>query len=147
MIGEAGFVLNEELLLPDGVTFTITSLSVGNPHVVVFVEDVEKFPVEKYGPLIENHNLFPQRTNVEFVQVLNRKEVLQRTWERGAGETLACGTGASAVTVASVLTDQCDRKITVHLRGGDLKLEWDQKSNHIFMTGPAVEVFTGQWKL
>jgi len=147
MIGEAGFVLNEELLLPDGVTFTITSLSVGNPHVVVFVEDVEKFPVEKYGPLIENHNLFPQRTNVEFVQVLNRKEVLQRTWERGAGETLACGTGASAVTVASVLTDQCDRKITVHLRGGDLKLEWEQKSNHIFMTGPAVEVFTGQWKL
>lgn len=145
MIGEPGMVINEDLHLPDGVTFTITSVSMGNPHVVIFVEDAGNFPVAKYGPIIENYNLFPHRTNVEFVQVLNNKEVIQRTWERGAGETMACGTGASAVTVAGVLTKLTERKITVHLKGGDLKTEWDSRSNHLFMTGPAVEVFQGEW--
>jgi len=147
MIGEPGGVINENLHLPDGVTFSITSLSMGNPHVVIFVEDADNFPVAKYGPIIETLNLFPNRTNVEFVQILNKKEVIQRTWERGSGETLACGTGASAVTVAGVLTKQTERKITVHLKGGDLKTEWNEKSNHVFLTGPAVEVFRGEWLL
>lgn len=147
MIGEPGMVINENLHLPDGVTFSITSLSMGNPHVVIFVEDAENFPVAKYGPIIETLNLFPNRTNVEFVQVVNSKEVIQRTWERGAGETMACGTGASAVTVACVLTKQTDRKITIHLKGGDLKTEWNEKNNHVFLTGPAVEVYKGEWLL
>lgn len=147
MIGEPGMVIDENLRLPDGINFQMTSLSMGNPHVIIFVEDVEKFPVSKYGPMIENFNLFPQRTNVEFVQILNSREVMQRTWERGAGETLACGTGASAVTVAGVLTKQTDRKLTVHLKGGTLKTEWNEKSNHVFLSGPAVEVFRGEWLL
>lgn len=146
MLGEPGMVISEDLHLPDGVTFTITSLSMGNPHVVIFVEDAGNFPVSKYGPIIENCELFPNRTNVEFVQIVNSREVIQRTWERGAGETMACGTGASAVTVAGVLTKQTGRKITVHLSGGDLKTEWDEKSNHVFLTGPAVEVFKGEWE-
>ena len=145
MIGAQGMVINENIHLPDGVTFTITSLSMGNPHAVIFVEDVENFPVSKYGPIIENLNLFPNRTNVEFVQILNRKEIIQRTWERGSGETLACGTGASAATAAGVLTEQTERKITVHLKGGDLKTEWDEKNNHIYLSGPAVEIFRGEW--
>jgi len=147
MIGEPGMAINENIRLLDGVAFTITSLSMGNPHAVIFVEDVENFPVSKYGPMIENLNLFPNRTNVEFVQALSRKEIIQRTWERGSGETLACGTGASAATVAGVLTSQTERKITVHLKGGDLKTEWDEKSNHVYLTGPAVEVFSGEWLL
>lgn len=145
MLGQEGIVINEDLPLPDGIHFSITTVSMGNPHAVIFVEDVEKFPVEKYGPLIENHDLFPQRTNVEFVQVLNRNEILQRTWERGAGETMACGTGASAATVASILTEQTERNVTVRLLGGDLKVSWEEKSGHVHMTGPAVEVFEGTW--
>jgi diaminopimelate epimerase len=145
MIGAVGMVVNENIHLPDGVTFTVTSLSMGNPHAVIFVEDVENFPVSKYGPIIENLDLFPNRTNVEFVQILNNKEIIQRTWERGSGETLACGTGASAATVAGVLTMQTMRKITVHLRGGDLKTEWNEKDNHVYLTGPTVEVFRGEW--
>lgn len=147
MIGEKGMVINENLHLPDGVAFSITAVSMGNPHVIIFVEDVDKFPVSKYGPYIENLNLFPNRTNVEFVQIISKKEVIQRTWERGSGETMACGTGASAVTVAGVLTKQTERKITVHLKGGDLKTEWDEKNNHVFLTGPAIEVFKGEWLL
>ena len=145
MIGIPGMVINENIHLPDGVTFPVTALSMGNPHAVIFVEDVENFPVSKYGPIIENLNLFPNRTNVEFVQILNKKEIIQRTWERGSGETLACGTGASAATAAGVLTMQTERKITVHLKGGDLKTEWDEKNNHVYLTGPAVEVFRGEW--
>lgn len=147
MLGDPGMVINENLHLPDGVTFAITSLSMGNPHVIIFVEDVKNFPVTKYGPIIENLDLFPNRTNIEFVQILNSKEVIQRTWERGAGETMACGTGASAVTVAGVLTKQTERKITIHLKGGDLKTEWNEKSNHLFLTGQAVETFRGEWLL
>jgi diaminopimelate epimerase len=124
-------------------TFNITTVSMGNPHCVIYVDDVENFQVEKYGPLIENHDLFPRRTNVEFVQIISRTEVRQRTWERGAGETLACGTGASAVCVAGVLTD---RKILNHLSGGDLELEWSD-DGFLYMTGPAVEVFRGEINL
>jgi diaminopimelate epimerase len=124
-------------------TFKITCASMGNPHCVIFVDDVESFQVEKYGPLIENHEMFPRRTNVEFVQIISRTEVRQRTWERGAGETLACGTGSSAVTAACVLNGLTEKKILNHLSGGDLEMEWGDDGN-IYMTGPAVEVFNGE---
>ncbi|TGU74289.1 diaminopimelate epimerase [Geomonas terrae] len=124
-------------------TFNITCASMGNPHCVIFVDDVGNFPVEKYGPIIENHELFPRRTNVEFVQVVSRTEIRQRTWERGAGETLACGTGSSAVTAACVLNGLTEKKILNHLLGGDLEMEWSEDGN-IYMTGPAVEVFSGE---
>lgn len=124
-------------------TFNITCVSMGNPHCVIFVDDVENLQLEKYGPLIENHEIFPRRTNVEFVHVISPNEVRQRTWERGAGETLACGTGASAVCVAGVLNGLTEKKILNHLSGGDLELEWTEDGN-VYMTGPAVEVFTGE---
>ncbi|TSK07004.1 MAG: diaminopimelate epimerase [Geobacter sp.] len=127
-------------------TFNITCASMGNPHCVIFVDDVGNFPVEKYGPIIENHELFPRRTNVEFVQVVSRTEIRQRTWERGAGETLACGTGSSAVTAACVLNGLTEKKILNHLLGGDLEMEWSEDGN-IYMTGPAVEVFSGEIEL
>jgi diaminopimelate epimerase len=123
--------------------FNITCLSMGNPHCVIFVDDVESFQVEKYGPLIENHEIFPRRTNVEFVRIISPSEVRQRTWERGAGETLACGTGASAVCVAGILNGLTEKKILNHLSGGDLELEWAEDGN-VYMTGPAVEVFSGE---
>jgi diaminopimelate epimerase len=122
----------------------VTCVSMGNPHCVIFVDDVESCVVEQVGPLIEKHVWFPNRINVEFVQVVSRTEVIQRTWERGAGETLACGTGASAVTVAGVLTGRTERKIVNHLRGGDLQMEWFEEGP-VMMTGPAVEVFSGEF--
>jgi diaminopimelate epimerase len=143
MLGEAGDkVVNEPLNILH-TTFNITCASMGNPHCVIFVDDVESFQVEKYGPLIENHDLFPRRTNVEFVQIISRTEVRQRTWERGAGETLACGTGASAVCVAGVLNGLTEKRILNHLSGGDLELEWAE-DGFLYMTGPAAEVFTGE---
>ncbi|MBP1751888.1 MAG: diaminopimelate epimerase [Geobacteraceae bacterium] len=143
MLGDVSArVINEPLNILH-TTFHITCVSMGNPHCVIFVDDAEKFPVEKYGPLIENHDLFPRRTNVEFVQVLSPTEVRQRTWERGAGETLACGTGASAVTAATVLNGLTGKKIINHLSGGDLEMEWAD-DGCIYMTGPAVEVFAGE---
>ena len=138
-------VVDQPLSILDRI-FRITCASMGNPHCVIFVDDVENFPVTTYGPLIENHELFPRRTNVEFVQVISRSEVRQRTWERGAGETLACGTGSSAVTAACVLNGLTDRKILNHLSGGDLEMEWAGDGN-IYMTGPAVEVFSGEIEL
>jgi diaminopimelate epimerase len=145
MEGDPGMVINEDLLLDDGVRFQITALSMGNPHAIIFVEDTENFPLEKYGPMIETHISFPRKTNVEIVRVINREEVQQRTWERGTGETMACGTGASAVTVASILNKLTERAVTVHLRGGDLKIEWNEEDNHVYLSGPAVEVFEGTW--
>ncbi len=146
MQGAPGMVINETLLLEDGVKFEITAVSMGNPHVIIYVEDVKNFPVHKYGPMVENHHLFPNRTNVEFVQIVSPDEVIQRTWERGSGETLACGTGASAVTVAGVLTGRTGRRNRVRLNGGDLETEWREDDNHVFLTGPAVEVFQGVWE-
>ncbi len=146
MKGDAGTVVGETLVLPDNTRFEITSVSMGNPHVIIFVEDIERFPVEKYGPLIENHYLFPQRTNVEFVKILGPGKIAQRTWERGAGETLSCGTGASAVTAACILNKLTERKITIQLRGGNLVTEWREDDNSIYLDGPAVEVFKGEWK-
>src|SRR5512137_1863385 len=143
MRGEAGEQVVSQPLNILHTTFPITCVSMGNPHCVIFIDDVANFQVEKYGPLIENHELFPRRTNVEFVQVISPSEVRQRTWERGAGETLACGTGSSAVTVAAVLNGLTERRVLNHLSGGDLELEWAEDGN-LYMTGPATEAFTGE---
>jgi len=126
-------------------TYQMTCLSMGNPHAVIYVDDVAAVPLEEVGPAIERHPLFPQRVNVHFVQVHRPSEVTMRTWERGSGATLACGTGASAVCVAGVLTGRTERKITAHLPGGDLLLEWREADEHVYLTGPAEEVFTGDW--
>jgi diaminopimelate epimerase len=122
-----------------------TFVSLGNPHAVFFVDDVWAIDLEKVGPQLECHKAFPSRINVHFVQVHSPGEITMRTWERGSGITLACGTGASAVCVAGVLTDRSDRKIIAHLPGGDLALEWLKADNHVLMTGPATEVFKGEW--
>lgn len=124
-------------------SFDVTLVSMGNPHCVTFVDDVDVFPVEKYGPATEHHAAFPKRTNTEYVQVLGPRDLKMRVWERGAGETLACGTGASASLVAAVLNGKAERTATLHLRGGYLTIEWSQADNHVYMTGPAEEVFTG----
>jgi len=125
--------------------FKITCISMGNPHAVIFLnESISDFPVSEYGAAIEYHPLFPKRTNVEFVNVQGKTEVSMRVWERGSGETLACGTGASAAAVASMLKGLTGREIIMHLKGGDLEIEWAQ-NNHVYMTGPAVEVFEGKF--
>ena len=125
--------------------FTMTCVSMGNPHAVIFVDNVAAVPLEQVGPEIERNPLFPDRINAHFVEVHSRGEVTMRTWERGSGITLACGTGASAVCVAGVQIGRTDRRIIAHLPGGDLKLEYRQDNGHVYMTGPAVEVFTGDW--
>jgi diaminopimelate epimerase len=123
--------------------FHVTCVSMGNPHAIIYVEDVDTTDPATNGSIIENHPFFPKRTNVEFVEVVNRSLLKMRVWERGAGETFACGTGACATLVASVLNDVCERTATVRLLGGDLKIEW-RENGHIYMTGPAVTVFTGE---
>jgi diaminopimelate epimerase len=128
----------------DGSTFEFTCLSMGNPHAVTFVADLDAFPFEAVGPRVEVHPAFPQRVNAEFIQVLGPEELRMRVWERGAGETLACGTGACASLVAAARTGRSSRRATVHLRGGDLLIEWGD-DNHVYMTGPAVEVFEGDY--
>ncbi len=128
-----------------GRRFPVTCVSMGNPHCVTFVEQLTDEWVLTLGPLVERDTHFPKRVNAEFVEVLSRTEVKQRTWERGSGETLACGTGASAVCVAGVLSGRTDRTILVHLLGGDLTLDWNEADNHVYMTGPATEVFSGEW--
>ena len=128
-----------------GLDARMTCASMGNPHVVLYCRDVAKVPLERVGPLFENAATFPRRINVHFVQVQSPNEVAMRTWERGSGITLACGTGACAVCVAGVLTGRTERRILAHLPGGDLSLEWAEANGHVFMTGPAVEVFQGEW--
>ncbi len=123
--------------------FKMTCVSMGNPHAVIFVNKVDEFPASFFGPEIEKHHLFPKKTNVEFVEVLGRDEIKMRVWERGVGETMACGTGASASAVASNIKGLTDRKVAVHLLGGDLFIEWSDTDNHVYMIGPAVEVFEG----
>jgi len=132
-------------LVVGGREFRVTCVSMGNPHCVVFVDEATDDWVLGIGPQTEVDSHFPKRVNVEFVQILSRTELRQRTWERGSGETFACGTGACAVCVAGVLTDRTNRDVTIHLRGGDLSIEWNEKDNHVYMTGPAVEVFSGEW--
>jgi len=128
-----------------GRPLAVTAVSMGNPHCVTFVDELNDEWVLNIGPKLEVDARFPKRVNCEFVQVLSRGELRQRTWERGSGETLACGSGACAVCVAGVLTGRSDRKVLVHLPGGDLSIEWNEANNHVFMTGPAVEVFSGEW--
>lgn len=125
-------------------TFQFTAVSMGNPHAVVFTPDLQKISVQDIGPLIENHFYFPKKTNVEFVQVLSRKEAVLKVWERGAGITLACGTGACASVVAGVLNQILDRKVLMHLPGGDLSIEWQQSDDHVIMTGQSETVFKGE---
>jgi len=136
-------VVDETLEINSEQTFKVTCVSMGNPHCIVFVDDVQSTPVEKIGPKIENHSLFPEKTNVEFIQVLNKQEINFRVWERGVGETLACGTGACAALVASVLNKKTDREATIHLPGGNLDIRWAD-DEHIYMTGPAELVFKGE---
>ena len=124
--------------------YRMTCVSMGNPHAVIFVDEVDHFPVEIEGPKLEHHSCFPNRVNTEFVKVLDRENLQMRVWERGAGETLACGTGACASAVAAILNGLTEHKVTVHLLGGDLLITWDTKENHVFMTGTAVTVFEGE---
>ena len=130
-----------------GERLAVSSASMGNPHCVTYVEDVDAFPVERVGPALENHPAFPNRVNVEFVQVLGRGRVRQRTWERGTGETLACGSGACAVAVVSMLRGVADPELRVELRGGVLEIAWQGGASSVFMTGPAATVFTGEYPL
>ncbi|MEK3884421.1 diaminopimelate epimerase [Paenibacillus sp. PL2-23] len=127
----------------DGREFKFTAVSMGNPHCVIYVDDAVTFDLEAWGPKLEKHPMFPRKINVEFVTVNSRTQADMRVWERGAGPTLACGTGACATLVASVLTGATDREATVSLKGGDLLIEWSEEDNHVYMTGPAAEVFRG----
>ncbi len=126
-------------------TLHVTCVSMGNPHCIAFVDDITDALVLGVGPKVEQHPAFPRRTNAEFVRVNRPDDVTVRVWERGSGETLACGTGACAVAVAGVLTGRTQRRITAHLPGGDLQLYWSEADSHVYMTGPAVEVFSGDW--
>jgi diaminopimelate epimerase len=129
----------------DGVPLRVSAVSMGNPHAVIAVDDPDTAPVERLGPLIENHPLFPNRVNVEFIHAVDRSRIRQRTWERGTGETLACGSGACAVAVVSMLRGVVDRQVTVELRGGELRISWERDDAHVMMTGPAAEVFRGSF--
>ena len=128
-----------------GKKWNMTCVSMGNPHAVVFIDDVKNFEIEKYGPFFEKHERFPKRTNTEFVQIVSKDEAIMRVWERGSDETWACGTGTCACVMACILNKKTNDKVLVHLRGGDLTIEYDRESNHIFMTGPATEVFNGEF--
>jgi diaminopimelate epimerase len=136
--------INVQMTVAD-LDLEVTALSMGNPHAVVYVDNVAEFPVAEVGAHLERHAVFPRRVNAHFVQVLAPNEVRMRTWERGSGITLACGTGACSVCVAGVLTGRTGRSILAHLPGGDLSLEWPANDSPVFMTGPATEVFSGQW--
>lgn len=137
-------VLNQTIEV-NGMRFKFTAVSMGNPHAVIYVENAKNFDVEKWGPKIEQHPLFPKKTNVEFVTVKSEKEMDMRVWERGVGQTLACGTGACATGVASVLSGKTSRDMVVHLKGGDLRVFWNEEDNRVYMTGEAKEVFQGVW--
>lgn len=136
-------LLDYPIKLKDGSTHLVTTVSMGNPHAVVFVKDVDNFDVHGVGVQIENHKLFPKRINVEFIEVKSKSRLKMRVWERGTGETLACGTGACAAQVASFLHGKTNRTATLELLGGNLNIEWNKLNNRVYMTGPAEEVFTG----
>ena len=128
----------------DGKTFNITCVSMGNPHAVTFINDTDNLEIEKIGPKFENNEIFPDKVNTEFIQIIDKKTVKMRVWERGSGETFACGTGACASVVASVLNRLTENKVTVKLLGGELEIEYNQDENTVYMTGPAVTVFDGE---
>lgn len=137
-----GQVINQPLEV-DGTSYRVTCVSMGNPHCVTFVDAIESLELEELGPKFEHHPFFPKRVNTEFIQVVSPTALNMRVWERGSGETWACGTGACAAAVAAVLNDKAGRRVTLHLRGGDLEIEWRAEDNHVYMTGPAEEVFEG----
>ncbi|NLL71990.1 MAG: diaminopimelate epimerase [Clostridiales bacterium] len=136
-------IINEPIIIGDK-EYRVTCMSMGNPHAVVFVDNTEEIPLTEIGPIFENHEMFPDRVNTEFVQVIDRNHIKMRVWERGSGETLACGTGACASVVASVLNNHTDHEVRVSLLGGDLYIKYDREKNLVYMTGDAVTVFTGE---
>ncbi len=142
-----GGVVKELPLKINGKTFRTTCVSMGNPHAIIVVKNIQSIKLDNLGPLIENHKLFPNRTNVEFIQINDSKNITMKVWERGAGETMACGTGASASAVASIMLGLTDRKVTVQLPGGKLLINWSAKDNHVYMTGKAVTVYEGEIEL
>ena len=142
-VGTPPEIINRPLVFHDH-PYRATCVSMGNPHVITYVDDEKTIDIEKIGPLFESNPVFPERTNTEFIRVADRKNIYMRVWERGTGETLACGTGACASAVATMLNGLCDRRVTVHLLGGDLFIEWDEKTNHLFMTGPSHTVFESE---
>jgi len=144
VISRKGEFVTENIQVDDNF-FALTCVSMGNPHAVTFMDNINEINIERLGPSLENNSIFPKKTNVEFVKVIDRQTLEMRVWERGAGETLACGTGACATVVAAVLNNLCDRKSVVKLIGGELQIEWDEKNNHVFMTGPAQIVFDGEY--
>ena len=144
-VSDPGTEFVNRSLRVQGRVWNVTAVSMGNPHAVVFTRDIEKLNLPEIGPQFEHHPLFPRRTNTEFVEVVDRNNLSMRVWERGAGETLACGTGACASVVAAVLTGNADRRVHMKLLGGALDIEWDETTNHVFMTGGAVTVFTGDY--
>lgn len=148
VISEKEQVIAEPIFIPETEeTYAMTCVSMGNPHAVVFMEDVENLEIEKIGPYFEHHSCFPNRTNTEFVKILDRQNVQMRVWERGTGETLACGTGCCATAVACILNGFTEDEITVHVLGGDIKIFWDREENLVYMTGPAETVFEGEIEL
>ncbi len=147
VVAEGDRVIDEPILVGDK-EWRMTCVSMGNPHAVVLIdEDVNAFPLEVYGPLFENHVRFPKRVNTEFVELISRTEAKMRVWERGSAETWACGTGTCATVVALILKGLTEREVLVHLKGGDMTIRWDEESNHVFMTGPAVEICHGEFTL
>lgn len=144
-LAPAGHELEHEIVLPDGIKWQGSFVSMGNPHAVFYVRDVQSLDLARIGPLVERHGAFPRRINVHFVEIRGQNEVVMRTWERGSGITMACGTGACAVCVAGVRTGRTARDLLAHLPGGDLLLKWSDDDNHVYMTGPATEVFSGEW--
>lgn len=142
IISEREQVIDEPIEV-DGKEYHMTGVSMGNPHTVIYVDDVKGLDLEKIGPKFENHERFPKRINTEFVHCIDRQTLEMRVWERGSGETLACGTGACAVAVSSILNNLTDTQVTVKLLGGDLQIEWDREKDRVFMTGPATVVFDG----
>lgn len=141
-VAAAGQIINQPLEV-DGKSYQVTCVSMGNPHCVTFVDAVAPLELEKIGPKFEHHSFFPHRVNTEFIRVVSPTELDMRVWERGSGETWACGTGACAAAVAAALNKKAGRRVTIHLRGGDLEIEWREEDNHVYMTGPAEEVFEG----
>lgn len=143
-MGEPEIEAINESVTVQGKEYKINSISMGNPHAVVFMDDVAGLAIESIGPFFEKHKRFPNRVNTEFVKIIDEKTVEMRVWERGSGETLACGTGASATAVACILNQLTKERITVKLLGGSLEIYWDRETNHVFMTGPAQTVFDGE---
>ena len=144
VVGEGDKLVASPIVV-DNQVYEMTCVSMGNPHAVVFLDDVENLKIEEIGPRFEQHERFPDRVNTEFVERIDRKNLKMRVWERGSGETMACGTGACATAVAAILNGYAERDVTVHLLGGDLEISWDETDNCVYMTGPAATVFTGEF--